>query len=416
MKTLLFLILSLRSLTYAAPIQYLEIGDSIPLKASRSLWIENSKALKAVPVKNPTRLMAIKTGRSLIKMDGELKTFIVLDPGSTVSYSYWKQLIYQFPSLNLEDCAGQPCLKGKINLFSEFLKVVDLNQKSSSPILFAFKYSDKIKEEIEKWYGSYFRENGFTPLKIIYAQPWSVFLSKGQDDLKVKYTYNQVGLMTGLSNQKIEIADNIKVEIRIVEVKKEFLNTLGLKWPGSYSAQVIPSQLPIKFDPFEISLEANERSGNMTILASPNLICRSGKEATFFAGGEFPIRLISNRQSSVQWKKYGINLNIKPLIDSAGQISLELETEISTLDKSREVDGIPAIHSHKVTSHFDLINSKTIALSGLIKNESGVSSEGLPYLSQIPILGSLFSSKSFLENKTELLILVKPKLMDSQDE
>lgn len=416
MEKILFIILSISCSVFASPIQYIEIGDSIPIKASQSLWIENSKVLKAVPVKNPSRLTAIKTGRSLIKMDGSLKTLIILDPGSNLSYSYWKQLIYQFPSLTLEDCAGQPCLKGKINLFSEFLKIVDLNQKSSSPILFAFKFSDKIKSEIEKWYSSYFRENGLTPLKIIYAHPWSVFMSKGQDDLKIKYTYNQVGLMTGLSNQKIEIADNIKVEIRIVEVKKEFLNTLGIRWPNSYTAQVIPNHLPKNIDPFEVSLEANERSGDMTILASPNLICRSGKEASFFAGGEFPIRLTSLRQSSVQWKKYGINLSIKPLIDSAGQISLELETEISTLDKSREIDGIPAIHSHKVSSHFDLINSKTIALSGLVKNESGVSSEGLPYLSQIPVLGSLFSSKSFLENKTELLILVKPELMDFQNE
>ncbi len=93
-------------------------------------------------------------------------------------------------------------------------------------------------------------------------------------------------------------------------------------------------------------------------------------------------------------------------------MSVELETNVSSIDKSKTVEGVPALHTHKLISHFDLAESKTIALSGLIKNESGESSEGLPYLAQLPILGSLFSSKDFLENRTELVILVTPKLME----
>ena len=150
----------------------------------------------------------------------------------------------------------------------------------------------------------------------------------------------------------------------------------------------------------------------MNLLASPNLMCKSGKEATFFAGGEFPIKTIGEKYGTVVWKQYGINLKIKPLIDSIGQISLEIETEVSSIDKSREIDGVPAMHSHKVSSFFDLTKSQTIILSGLIKSETGTSSEGLPYLSQLPVLGRLFSSKDYLDNKTELVIFVTPKLSE----
>ena len=93
-------------------------------------------------------------------------------------------------------------------------------------------------------------------------------------------------------------------------------------------------------------------------------------------------------------------------------MSIELETEISSIDKSREINGIPAIHGHKVVSQFDLIQSKTIALSGLVKNETGTAREGLPFLGQIPVLGKLFSSEEFLENQTELVIFVTPELME----
>ena len=107
---------------------------------------------------------------------------------------------------------------------------------------------------------------------------------------------------------------------------------------------------------------------------------------------------------------------IKPIIDSVGQMSLQIDSEVSTLDESTKVDGIPGLQTNKVSSTFDLIRSRTIALSGLIKNEQGQSSEGIPFLKNIPILGHLFSSHDFKENRSELVIFVTPELLQNEED
>lgn len=417
MRFLLFIIIVLSfSLAFAQPdTVFLEMGDSFYLKnISRGLWIENPKVIKIDNIKNPNRLIPLKIGSSQVRLDKKLLTISIIPPGSNNGAKKWQKLVYQFADLKLGSCTDQLCLKGKITDKNEFLKLIRIIQEQDAPIYFGFTISDKLNNELSAWYAQYFRSLGYTPLKVVYSNPWSIYAS-GSKDASFERSLRQVGLHLKESNQKIDIADNVKVEIKIVEVRKEYLRTLGIRWPNAYSAQVV-DKFPEGFNPFSITLEAEERSGDMNVLASPNLICRSGKSASFFAGGEFPIRTISPKSSSVQWKNYGINLQIKPIVDSVGQISLELETEISSLDMSHAVDGVPAIYKHKVSSHFDLINSKTIALSGLIKSESGQAKDGLPFLSQVPILGSLFSSQNYLENKTELIIFVRPQLLQDSHE
>jgi pilus assembly protein CpaC len=112
----------------------------------------------------------------------------------------------------------------------------------------------------------------------------------------------------------------------------------------------------------------------------------------------------------VIWKEHGVLLRVAPQADFQGAISLEIETEVSLLDMANAVEGIPALKSNAVKSHFDLPGRRTIALSGLLKQELGESREGLPYLSSIPGLGSLFSSRSFLKHLSELVIFVTPEI------
>jgi pilus assembly protein CpaC len=104
-------------------------------------------------------------------------------------------------------------------------------------------------------------------------------------------------------------------------------------------------------------------------------------------------------------------LKIKPLVDGDGRMSIALETEVSMIDQSQVVDGIPGLLTNRIQSHFDLERSETIALSGLIKKEWGKSRSGLPALSNIPILGLLFSSEDYRENRTELVVFVTPKVV-----
>jgi pilus assembly protein CpaC len=92
-------------------------------------------------------------------------------------------------------------------------------------------------------------------------------------------------------------------------------------------------------------------------------------------------------------------------------MSIAIETEVSTLDKANAVDGVPGILTNRVSSHFDLTKPQTIALSGLLKNEDSKKVDGLPGLAQLPIIGPLFGSKEFADNRTELVIFVRPSIM-----
>ena len=151
------------------------------------------------------------------------------------------------------------------------------------------------------------------------------------------------------------------------------------------------------------------------VIANPKLLCRSGESAHFLAGGEIPIKLVGFKTSEVQWKKYGVILDITPLADIQRGISTKLVTEVSLLDEAHKIEGIPGLLTNRIETHFDIRGEKTIALSGLIKNEIGRGSQDTPLLSAIPLLGELFKSKEYKENKTELIIFVTPRVISPEN-
>jgi len=394
---------------------FVELGqDYVIKKKVTRVWVENPKVMSIQPGSKGLQIKSVALGQSQIRMDDEVLKVFIVPIGSLQSFQDWEKLSKKFVNLKVDFCDEMPCLKGKIFQFKEFEKILSLMKDKSTPLYFAFDIHPSIQAQVQTYLEKYQREKGLTPLKVVFSSPWKA--QYGGKDLLADYKkeFSQVGVLAIESKQKFEIADNIKVSIRVTEVKKHFGRTLGIKYPGAYSAQVLDPETA-QLIPFDVTAQAHEHGGDVKILASPNLVCRSGKEAEFFAGGEFPIRILNYKVNDVVWKKYGIGLKIKPWIDSSGQMSLQIDSEVSSLDESVKVDGIPGLQTNKVSSTFDLIRSRTIALSGLIKNEQGRSSEGLPFLRQIPILGLLFSSEDFRESQSELIIFVTPELLKNED-
>jgi Flp pilus assembly secretin CpaC len=118
----------------------------------------------------------------------------------------------------------------------------------------------------------------------------------------------------------------------------------------------------------------------------------------------------SSVHAQITWKQYGVVLKIKPKADFSGRMSIGLETEVSSIDRSNMVDGIPGLFTNRIETHFDLTTSRTIVLSGLIKKEWGDAMQGLPGLSNIPVLGALFGSRDFQEQRSELVVFVTPEV------
>jgi pilus assembly protein CpaC len=222
-----------------------------------------------------------------------------------------------------------------------------------------------------------------------------------------------LGLRLSVSPGLTELEPMVRTQIVLAEIRRSHLRKIGLRWPTSVEASFgggLP-QLQIPTEPLMVALEALEDDGEGRILAMPNLLCRSGGEAKFLAGGEIPIKIATVRTSQVEWKRYGIQLHVQPKADRMERINLQLSTEVSTLDGASAADGVPGILTNRIETQFNLQGSETIVLSGLIKREDSKIASGLPFLRSLPILGNLFESQDFRKNLTELIVFVTPKVI-----
>lgn len=171
-------------------------------------------------------------------------------------------------------------------------------------------------------------------------------------------------------------------------------------------------------------IQALKSNGLFRSLAEPNLLAVHGQEASFLAGGEFPYPVVQGGSNvgavTIQFREFGIRLNFTPTIQPSGNIRLHVAPEVSTLDFANGLTlqgfNIPSILSRKAETEIELADGQTFAIAGLIDNAIIEDIDKIPVLGDIPILGSLFRSKEMRQNKTELLVLVTPRLVRPVDQ
>jgi pilus assembly protein CpaC len=160
------------------------------------------------------------------------------------------------------------------------------------------------------------------------------------------------------------------------------------------------------------TLDALVQQGSTTILAQPQLSARNGSEASFLAGGEIPYAVRTNEGITVQFKPYGIKLDILPRVDSSGHVRATIETEVSNIDPSFSTSFGPALLTRRTNTEFNVRSGETIVLSGLIQRDTSNTVDKVPGLGDIPIIGALFRSKRFQNKETELVVFVTPTVID----
>jgi pilus assembly protein CpaC len=167
-------------------------------------------------------------------------------------------------------------------------------------------------------------------------------------------------------------------------------------------------------------LRTLQQQGALRALAEPNLIAMNGQEASFLAGGEFPVPVVQSSGGnsapvSVVFKEYGVRLTFKPTILDEDHIRLELEPEVSTLDfvNGVKLNGfiIPALRTRRAHTGVELRNGQSFALAGLLDNAESRSYSKVPALGDIPILGNLFRSKDFQMHESELMFIVTAQVV-----
>jgi pilus assembly protein CpaC len=242
----------------------------------------------------------------------------------------------------------------------------------------------------------------------------------------------------------------VLLEVRFVEATRQAGRALGFQW-NSFSQNTLtnvgnrrPAQaLPVTPDqvvaagvlgtstpPFgflfgmmnkagftlDVAINALEEQGLIRSLAEPNLVALSGDTASFLAGGEFPILVPQGLgMVSIDYKKYGVGLAFTPTVLKDGVIHLKIDPEVSELDVSHPVTiagyTIPPLIVRRASTTVELRDGQSFALGGLLQNKSTSSQEQLPWLGDVPVLGALFSSKSYQKNETDLAIIVTPRIV-----
>jgi pilus assembly protein CpaC len=239
----------------------------------------------------------------------------------------------------------------------------------------------------------------------------------------------------------IQIAgeDQVMLQVKVVEIQRDVLKQFGINFKallsiGSFAfnlSTVNPfSSNAISTDNaagisgvsgssnFSGVVRAMESDGLLRTLAEPNLTSVSGQPATFLAGGEFPFQVCSNLQNirtcTLEFKKYGIGLNFTPLVLSQGRINLKIHTEVSELSTVTSGDfSIPSLLKREADTTLEMPDGGSMMLAGLIRESTRQTINGTPGLKKLPILGALFRSRDFINNQTELVVIVTPHIVRS---
>jgi len=238
-------------------------------------------------------------------------------------------------------------------------------------------------------------------------------------------------------------AKQVMLQVRFAEVNRRALTELGASfftgvngyknWTGRTTTQQFPApdfendklvfsdflNLFLFNNKYNVGtlIKALKQKGYFQSLAEPNLIAYDGQEASFLAGGEFPIPFVTGGLTntiSIVFKEFGVRLKFKPTI-AGDLIRLHVAPEVSSLDFNNGIllEGfrIPAITARRAETEVELRDGQSFAIAGLINNEAQTDSAALPILSQIPIVGALFKSNAERKERTELLVIVTPRLV-----
>jgi len=251
--------------------------------------------------------------------------------------------------------------------------------------------------------------------------------------------------------------DEILLQVRFAEVNRSLINQFGiniLSLPGAKNIgtistqQFAPPQLTTQngvgttpsagsaiglsdllnifiFRPdinLAATIKALQEQNVLEILAEPNLMTESGKDASFLAGGEFPFPILQSTGGTggfagitIQFKEFGVRLNFTPTLTPDGLIHLKVKPEVSSLDftNALTLQGfvIPALATNRVESDMSLTDGQSFAIAGLMDNRVTEQMQKIPGIGDIPILGKLFTSKSLNRSKNELVVVVTPHIV-----
>ena len=383
----------------------------LPIATSQPISVRGKSKIKVASHLKNYRVKAVQTGQVILS-SGQHTFFIIIYKPEVYNFAKELQtLLKNMRGLKIGFSKEAPIIKGSLLHVFDLIQLSKIAIKHSQNFIFQAQMDKIVFEGLSSHLKKFEKKNNTPSINFMQIKNFyylNIASTSKQMNTSHKGYLASFGIPITYNESKVEIEPMIEMQIHITELRRSGFRRFGIDWPSVYQATVLPQFIGSQL---EGTLNALEESGDSNTIAKPKVICRSGGEARFLAGGEIPIRTSGFRTKGVVWKTYGVYLNFKPIANKTGEIKIQLETEISSIDPGQTIDGIPAFFTNKMSSEFNLVSTKTIALSGLTTHFQGKSQQGILFLQHIPILGRLFSSKGYRNRKTELLILVTPKVI-----
>ncbi len=233
-----------------------------------------------------------------------------------------------------------------------------------------------------------------------------------------------------VQKSSLSIKQMIQIDVKMMEISRSARKNIGLNWQdllsvnasGNFTIPVVGGEIGKISGAFSILanygmvLNMMMTDGSGRVLSNPVLVCKSGEKASFIAGGEIPVPIATKLgEVTVEWKQYGVILRFEPVADAYNNINMKIAAEISELDPSRGVESggivMPAVITRKSETMVNLTQGETIVLAELIRSKNSKLVEKIPFLGQLPIIGELFKSREFKQERTEFLIFVTPTIV-----
>lgn len=234
----------------------------------------------------------------------------------------------------------------------------------------------------------------------------------------------QYGSPAVINTMTLTGGQQVNLEVRILEAQRDAGRELGISWNGSvgntgvtiggatesfssFVTQVISSGMGINLS---ATINALESKALVRTLAEPNLTTLSGINASFLAGGQVPVRTIdSDGNAALDYRDFGVRLMFTPVVMDGDRIQIHLTPEVSSISGFNGND--PIFSTRNLDATVELRDGQSFAVAGLLQNDTQLDQTQLPWLGDVPILGSLFKSSSYKKHDTELVVIVTPRLV-----
>lgn len=190
---------------------------------------------------------------------------------------------------------------------------------------------------------------------------------------------------------------------------------VNLEFTPSFAGGQISGAFDIGGLAFSAMLEALESKDMVRTLAEPNLVALSGQEASFLAGGEYPIPVSDEDGITIEYKPFGVQLNFTPRVVDSDRINLELNAAVSSIDDTATITNggfaINAFSRRETQTTVEMRDGQSFAISGLLQDDFSDATSQVPWLGDIPVLGALFRSARYQRDQSELVVIITPHLV-----